>query len=541
MKFLCEHCKAKYQIADEKVAGRTVRMKCRKCGNHIEVRAAVTETSVAAKPPEASEGAPRPSPARPPAPRAKPLATNLSHAAPARPSDRPADHGGALAGAFQRNVQRDDEAAAGAMDLRELSAADEWYVAVNGVPVGPVRVGEVRRKAAMGAVTEDSLCWQEGMEEWRTIRTVTELAAVVREAANGGRVSHLPEGPRPPTPPPARQRISTAPAAPAPRPPARAPLGPAPRANAVPFTSRMMTPDEEAGPTVVGRSPLLEDMSAEAHPAHTNGAPYGLAAAHAPDPFGAPAPARDPFMQPGAFAAAAPEPMPAAIAPPIVVAPPRKGGLSPFAILMIAMGCCFAITAAIVIFTRPAPQIVVAAPVASAPTAAQAATATAAQPQATSQPETAGNPAVADAGVKVASGGPRQPAGAGGSTGGAKPATPNATDPALRELIQGSTSGPSTGTSTSGGGGSQLSEEDVKRVVGRYQNAVKRTCWDRISTQTSSVNVVVHVNVGGTGQVSSASATGNDPVVAHCLEEEVRLWRFPGGGVAEIPFHFIRQ
>ena len=49
MKFLCDNCKAKYQIADEKVAGKTVRMKCRKCGHQIEVRAAVTETSVAAK------------------------------------------------------------------------------------------------------------------------------------------------------------------------------------------------------------------------------------------------------------------------------------------------------------------------------------------------------------------------------------------------------------------------------------------------------------------------------------------------------------
>ena len=40
MKFLCENCKAKYQIADEKVAGKTVRMKCRKCGHQIEVDAA---------------------------------------------------------------------------------------------------------------------------------------------------------------------------------------------------------------------------------------------------------------------------------------------------------------------------------------------------------------------------------------------------------------------------------------------------------------------------------------------------------------------
>src|ERR1700739_1347604 len=47
MKFLCEQCKAKYQIADEKAAGKTVRMKCRKCGYLIEVRAAVTDSSLA--------------------------------------------------------------------------------------------------------------------------------------------------------------------------------------------------------------------------------------------------------------------------------------------------------------------------------------------------------------------------------------------------------------------------------------------------------------------------------------------------------------
>ena len=37
MKFLCPSCKAKYQIGDEKVAGRSVRMKCRKCGYVIQV------------------------------------------------------------------------------------------------------------------------------------------------------------------------------------------------------------------------------------------------------------------------------------------------------------------------------------------------------------------------------------------------------------------------------------------------------------------------------------------------------------------------
>jgi predicted Zn finger-like uncharacterized protein len=39
MKFTCDNCQAKYQIGDEKVAGKTVRMKCRRCGYEIRVRA----------------------------------------------------------------------------------------------------------------------------------------------------------------------------------------------------------------------------------------------------------------------------------------------------------------------------------------------------------------------------------------------------------------------------------------------------------------------------------------------------------------------
>src|SRR5688572_14341064 len=37
MKFLCPSCKTKYQIADDKVSGRAVRMKCRKCGYIIPI------------------------------------------------------------------------------------------------------------------------------------------------------------------------------------------------------------------------------------------------------------------------------------------------------------------------------------------------------------------------------------------------------------------------------------------------------------------------------------------------------------------------
>ncbi|MDP9149445.1 MAG: zinc-ribbon domain-containing protein, partial [Myxococcota bacterium] len=63
MKFLCEQCKAKYQIADEKAAGKTVRMKCRKCGYLIEVRAEVQETRADSSGPSAvAEPMPPPGP-----------------------------------------------------------------------------------------------------------------------------------------------------------------------------------------------------------------------------------------------------------------------------------------------------------------------------------------------------------------------------------------------------------------------------------------------------------------------------------------------
>src|SRR5260221_13693831 len=128
MKFLCDNCKAKYQIADEKVAGKTVRMKCRKCGHLIEVKAAVTETSVAKSvPPPAHDtfdGGEHTTVTAPPSE----LAPATMKQAPGRhgtplgaakpPQRSPSQHppaGSALAGAFQKIVHRDEGSASRSM------------------------------------------------------------------------------------------------------------------------------------------------------------------------------------------------------------------------------------------------------------------------------------------------------------------------------------------------------------------------------------------------------------------------------------------
>jgi predicted Zn finger-like uncharacterized protein len=154
MKFLCSHCKAKYQIADEKVAGRTLRMTCRSCQQEIMIRGDLPV------PPA-------------PAPIAVPVPAPAPAAAPAPPVRRPTPAAlSPLAADFQRQV-------VASVHAPPLPAPiDEWHVGINDVPVGPMRREEVARKLASGAVHPDSLAWREGLDDWLPIRNIPELAVL---------------------------------------------------------------------------------------------------------------------------------------------------------------------------------------------------------------------------------------------------------------------------------------------------------------------------------------------------------------------------
>ncbi len=118
----------------------------------------------------------------------QPAAAAPEAAAPARrPAASPAAvaPGSALAGAFSAAVQ------APSSEL-EVSAGDEWFVGINGVPVGPIKLTELRAKAAAGAVTKDSLVWRDGFEEWKPLGTYPELVAIVEEGSSSGRASFEP-------------------------------------------------------------------------------------------------------------------------------------------------------------------------------------------------------------------------------------------------------------------------------------------------------------------------------------------------------------
>jgi predicted Zn finger-like uncharacterized protein len=555
LKFLCEHCKAKYQIADDKVAGRTVRMKCRKCGNPIEVRAAVTETSTSNRAPQDPErqtsAGPQSRQSVPP-PRAqtggasagpKPggLATSLSSTArPSRPpgaGPKSQDVGAPGMSYLQRGAPAQDDHSAG-LDLRELSAADEWYVAINGVPVGPVRVAELRRKAALSVVTE--------------------VAAVVREAAAGGRVSLMtspapPEGrasaPPPRPAPPARTASQPAPA----RAPT-APMAPAARPTSPSFAQQPQPQQAVARSNVLPFSSANRLATAERLEPEPAAPMAALSPMISPDPFALPSPAlgptqASPFVAPATAPAVAPlgVPMAAAVLPPIVSPEGQRRPVPWILLAMFVLAGAFGITAALLVFKQQPPQVVVVpqqvALPAAPPTVAPPATVDI-PPAAPVDSSAAAAPAADAGGAKPAAVAARNPSSGSHPSGSA---TTTATDPSLQDLIRQTGSGPISGpaapvVATSAGGG-QMTEGQIMAVVMQHQQGVKRTCWERSSGTTPSANVQVQISVSPTGAVQSAQATGNDPVVAHCIENEVRGWKFPMGSSVPIviPFHFVRQ
>lgn len=96
---------------------------------------------------------------------------------------------GALAGAFSLAVgSSTDSHGPDSLSM----PADEWFVGINGVPVGPIRLSELRSKAASGSVNRESLVWRDGFEDWRPLGTFPELSAIVDESLSSARASLTP-------------------------------------------------------------------------------------------------------------------------------------------------------------------------------------------------------------------------------------------------------------------------------------------------------------------------------------------------------------
>ncbi len=131
MKITCNACGSNYAIADEKVSGRLVKVRCKSCGAAIVVDARVQAPAMAA-------GAAAPST---PAPDAQ------------------------------------DPAAAGAPDV----AADSWSVNLSENESRTMTLAEIVAAHRLGELA-DAYVWRDGMEDWAPLMAVPELATAVEAA-----------------------------------------------------------------------------------------------------------------------------------------------------------------------------------------------------------------------------------------------------------------------------------------------------------------------------------------------------------------------
>ncbi|MGB5501553.1 MAG: GYF domain-containing protein [Polyangiales bacterium] len=205
MRFECDSCHAKYKIADQKVRGRVVRFPCRRCDHKILVdgRDGDPDVTVPAGSAYGFEEVrrSRPEPAAPftheaPTARARRPSSSgrrrSSSMPPRRPSAAarrvssiPAAASSALVGQHPDLAPALPTAPAGP-PITVSGEVPQWHVSINDVPVGPVRLEELGHKIDAGAVSEYSLVWREGLEEWRPLATVPELMALLHQRRHSG-------------------------------------------------------------------------------------------------------------------------------------------------------------------------------------------------------------------------------------------------------------------------------------------------------------------------------------------------------------------
>jgi predicted Zn finger-like uncharacterized protein len=128
MKITCQACQAKYTIADDKVAGKVVKIRCKKCGASIVVNGSESQA----------------------------------------PSSSLSSHG---PGAALEEVKPTDK--------------DAWTVNVADGDQRTMTEAEIVENYRAGVINDDSFCWREGMADWLSLQEIAPLHAACQKMRSG--------------------------------------------------------------------------------------------------------------------------------------------------------------------------------------------------------------------------------------------------------------------------------------------------------------------------------------------------------------------
>lgn len=165
MNFSCDNCQRRYTIADEKVRGKTVKIRCKNCQSIISVVGPSDEPDPLAIPEEDRT-------------RMVPLeqiekirTASLSEMPVATPPKSP----------WEEEPTR---------TAPPLDTSAQWFAMVKGKQVGPLDATALIQRSASGEVNPRTYMWKQGMADWKRAADIPELATVLAGAQ------------QPPPPPP---------------------------------------------------------------------------------------------------------------------------------------------------------------------------------------------------------------------------------------------------------------------------------------------------------------------------------------------------
>jgi predicted Zn finger-like uncharacterized protein len=208
VKFLCDRCKTRYSIGDDRVRGKILKIRCKNCANVITVREGMMPDPEAApialeqpRVKKPTTGAPEAlneleargkQPARSERPR--------DGARAGEPEDRGSGAGAPdLAGASRRSGSDDagraqaaarravqdarrsepvsalNAAFASAMAKPPPALEEEWYVSIDGEQEGPFSLAEAQHWVAQKPFDAELHCWSEGFDDWLPVDKVSHF------------------------------------------------------------------------------------------------------------------------------------------------------------------------------------------------------------------------------------------------------------------------------------------------------------------------------------------------------------------------------
>jgi len=240
MRFSCESCKAQLQIADEKVRGRRLIVRCKRCGAKI----GLVDPLFSASPPRVVEAAP---------------------AGPASDTESTrAMDDDVLERALQASRAGDGSANGSPLTQRFAAPAAPlpanpavWFAMLQGKQTGPLTRAELEARADEGEVGPRTYIWCEGMESWQRAQEVLELAEMfpplpaspARSPARSSKSPAAAAQPRLANPQPAQMTFAAEPTTLV--------------AGAAQIASDAAQAEESAATPVVARAPMFESAARE--------------------------------------------------------------------------------------------------------------------------------------------------------------------------------------------------------------------------------------------------------------------------------------